>query len=178
MTTQAFISLALKLIAAYYLIQTIAGVAVGLGSGFTYYGSQLGWSWVIVSYIVVPVVFVVGLLGVIKRSDFLATKLTRDESLLATPQVSLKDMQVTAFSCIGLSLAASSLPEITRLVTYYIILPKIKFGEILLGTKDWNLSAAVAVLVQLMAGLFLFLQARGLATLWGSLQRLKGLKDT
>lgn len=118
MTTRAFASLTLKLIAAFYLIQTMAGLAVGLGSGFTYYGSNLGWTWVIVSYIVVPAVFLLGLSWLIKCSGFFAAKLTRDESLLATPQVSLQDIQRVAFSCIGLSLMASSLPEMTRLVTY------------------------------------------------------------
>jgi len=177
MTTRDFASLALKLIAAYYLIQTTAGVASGLGYGFNYYGSQLGWSWVIVGYIVVPTVFLVGLSWLIKRSDYFAAKLIRNESPLATPQVSLQEIQGVAFSCIGLSLVASCLPEITRVVTYYIILPKLKHGEIFLGTSDWNTSTLAGIVVQLLAGLFLFLQPRGLVALWHQLHNLRGLRQ-
>jgi len=69
-------------------------------------------------------------------------------------------------------------PETMRLVTYYTIIPKLKCGEFFFGTSDWNASAAVAILVQFLAGLFLFLQPRGLATLWVSLQKARGLRDT
>lgn len=178
MTTQGLASLALKLIGAYYLIQTITGLVGGLGSVVSLVSQLgLGVAGYAVMGVVAPGAILFGLCWLIKSSDFFAAKLVREDSPLATPQVSLRDMQAVAFSCIGLSLVASTLPEITQMSAYYYFIPKLKYGEVVFGNIDWAHSTVVGILVRLAIGLFLFLQPRGLVTLWGRLQNLRGLKD-
>ena len=80
MTTRGFISVCLKLVAVYYLVQTIAGLATASFFQAFNQSSQLGGVYPIVT-VGLPGLMSLALFWLIRKSDLLASKLVREDSL-------------------------------------------------------------------------------------------------
>jgi hypothetical protein len=176
MTTRGFTSVCLKLVAVYYLVQTIAGFATA--SFFQAYTQSSGLGWVYPGMtVMLPGVMSLGLLWLIRKSDLLASKLIREDSPLASPQIPFGDLQSVAFSCIGLSFIISALGEITPIIAYHYLISRFKFAGAILGNMDALYSNMAGILLRLGGGVFLFLYPRGLIALWMWFQDRRGLRS-
>ncbi len=176
MTTRGFISVCLKLVAVYYLVQTIAGLATASFFQAFNQSSQLGGVYPIVT-VGLPGLMSLALFWLIRKSDLLASKLVREDSPLASPQISLGDLQLVAFSCIGLSFIISALGEIAPIIGYHYLISHFKFGGAILGDMDALYSNMAGILLRLGCGVFLFLYPSGLIALWTWFQDRRGLRN-
>jgi hypothetical protein len=113
------------LIAVYYLVQMIAGFATASFFQLFNQSTQLGgvYSTVIVA---MPGLICLGLFWLIRKSDFAAAKLIREDLPLVSPQISLGGLQLVAFSCIGLTFIISALGEITPIIIYNYLISHFK----------------------------------------------------
>jgi hypothetical protein len=176
MTTRGFVSICVKLIAVYYLVQTIASLA---GAGFYqvfFWSSDMGRLYRIMA-VAIPAFITLVLVLLIRESDIFADRLIQEDSPLAIPQVSLGDLQSVAFSCIGLSFIISALGELVPIIGYHFLISQYKYSQIFWGNLDGVYSNMAGILLRLGCGVFLFLYPRGLITVWRWLQEHRGLKD-
>jgi hypothetical protein len=176
MTARGFVSICVKLIAVYYLIQTLAGVAGASFFQMVNLSSDLGKSYVIMT-VAWPAMITLGLFWLMRKSDLMASRLIQEDSSFANPQISLGDLQSVGFSCIGLGFTLSALGEIVPIIAYYYLISHFKYSGEILGNMDWVRSTIAGVVLRLGVGIFLFLYPRGLITVWRWLQDHRGLKD-
>jgi hypothetical protein len=175
MTTRGFVSICVRLIAVYYLIQTVAGLASTSFFKMVNWSSGMDRSYTL-TLLTLFAFIILALLWLIRGSDLLATRLIREDTPLAIPQISLGDLQSVAFSCIGLSFIISALGEVAPIIGYHYLI-SLKYGYIFFGNMDGVYSTMAGILVRLGCGLFLFFYPRGLITVWRWLQEHRGLKD-
>jgi hypothetical protein len=100
MTTRGFASLCLKLIAVYYLVQTLADLATASFLQMFDQTSQMGLVYVIL-ILGFPTVASLGLLWLLRGSDALARQLVAADAPLVIAQVAVRDLQSVAFACLG-----------------------------------------------------------------------------
>ena len=176
MTTRGFVSVCLKLVAVYYLVQTIAGLATaGFFQAYNL-SSQLGGMYPIVT-VGLPGLMTLTLLWLMRKSDFFASKLVGEDSPLASPQISLGDLQLVAFSCIGLGFIISAVGELAPIIGYHYLISHLKYGGAILGNMDALYSNMAGLLLRLACGLILFLYPGGLIALWRWLQDRRGVRN-
>jgi len=175
MTTRGFISICLKLIAMYYLVQTIAGLAAASFFQMLNLSSGMGRLYPIM-IVAMPGLVSLALLWLIRKSDLLASKLIREDSPVVSPQISLGDLQSVAFSCIGLGFTLSALGEVAPIIGYHYLISHFKYGGAILGNMDELYSNMAGIFLRLGFGLFLFLHPGGLIALWTWVQDRRGLR--
>jgi hypothetical protein len=156
--------------AAHYLASAVIG-APYQADAFTRHASTLGQPWAPVVFIVMPVLVCLGLCWIIKEADHLAVRLVPTDVPVGSSDASLQRIQRVALACMGSSLVAYSAPELVRQLLFYVVLPKIKHGRLFLE-DGWYMPDVLALVLQVVVGALLFLQAGGLAALRRRLQAL------
>jgi hypothetical protein len=174
MTTRGFVSVCLKLVAAFYLVQTMAGFVAASTFQMVSLSSQLGGLYLIL-VVGLPGLMTLALFWLIRESDSFAGRLVLEDSPLVTPQISLGDLQLVAFSCIGLGFIISALGELAPIVGYHYLISHFRYGGAVLGNSDALYSNLAGILLRLGCGLFLFLHPGGLIALWRWFQDRHGL---
>jgi hypothetical protein len=177
MTARGFASLCVKLVAMYYLIQTLAGLATASFFQLFDQASHMGRIYAVV-VLGLPALASLGLLWLMRSGDTLARQLVDEDAPLVGVQVAISDLQSVAFSCIGLGLIISGLSEITPIIGYHYVISHFKHAGALLGDMDAVYSNMAGILVRLGCGLFLFLYPGGLISLWTWVQNQRALKNT
>ncbi len=176
MTTRGFASLCLKLIAMYYLVQMLASLATASFLQIFDRNSQMGLVYVIL-IVGLPAAGSLGLLWLLRSSDSLAQQLVADDAPLVSVQVAVRDLQVVAFSCLGLACVISAVGELTPIIAYHYVVSHYRHAGAVLGDMETVYSNMAGILLRLGVGVVLFVHPGGFAALWAWIQKHRGLKD-
>jgi hypothetical protein len=115
----------------------------------------------------------------IRHADWFSRRIVPDdESFENVRQVSLADVQAIAFSCIGLLVLSRCIPALVQQLSYIGAASYSAGPEVDLKMFAGSFSHFLSTVVQLAMGLYLFLTPRGLANLWGRLQKTRSMKNS
>ena len=148
MTKRDLVSLAMKVIGVFYLIQIVPfGASFFMSEGLSNRFLQL-----------IPVVGVLGagLLLVFGSGAIARLIVPHKEDATVSSALSLSDWQTILFSAIGVSTFVQALRSMSAFLYY----PK----------QNMQLQSLVSGIVMMVIGILLFFQARGLANLWRLIQ--------
>lgn len=110
------------------------------------------------------------------RADRLAGHMASGENTSGErPAVKGEDVQVIAFSVVGVLVLASAVPELFQFVSSLVLQRSLQFQPFSETVSVYTISRAIALAVRLVIGFWLLLGARGLAGLFKTL-REAGLK--
>ncbi len=181
MTKREFTAIVLKLTGVYILVRYLGFLPMVLSPltviRFGQSDAVTTWFWGLAA-IIPPLVYLVACILIVVKSERIATKLIPDDGEFSVGfSLSQEDVLTVAFCCIGLMILVGSIPDIVQSVSNLALAKKgpEHFGQ----SRFWINAYArlVANVVQLIIGLALFLQSRGLAGLWRKLRDYKGIQD-
>ena len=175
MTKRETISLLIKLIGIYCLVQFVPSLIYVLGFMKTMRDSHDTWIklFTLVNMTLTPAIWVGFCILIIRSSDKIAQRLYREDA--DVPQLcslGFQDVQVLGYNFIGLILLVQSCPRIINIVA------TIKTEQMYdaWSKEDFHLNTLpylLSFLTQFILGLVLFLKPKGLANLWKKAQGMK-----
>jgi hypothetical protein len=173
MTKRGLISLFIKMVAIYAIVRSIPSL-VSVGTSLTSLRS-IGTieSFLIVGASIISLtLFATLMFFVIKKSERIsAWFVSDDEVVFPIGNLSLRDIQAIAFSCIGLMALLSG---VSGTVYDFAFLVRVKA---MMGPEEVKLSNIqhlpanlISNIFEIGTGVFLFLYPKGIAKLWHSIQ--------
>ncbi len=130
------------------------------GSGFIY---QLSYqddnNWIVIASVILTAFILIGIV-VYKYPIFFAGKLLpKTDDINANIKYSLKDIQVVAFSIIGLYILVTGVP---RLLYWLYIFQQVKYGPVEIELAPENIANFISTILEIIIGFWLLLGAKGL----------------
>jgi hypothetical protein len=170
MTARGFVALCVKLIAVYYLVQTVFGFFTVGYSQMIFRDKDLGNLYTLV-LVGVPAAMTLGLAWLIRKSDWVAGQFVNNDSAVGCPPVSMGQAQAVVFSALGLGLIISALGEIAPFIAYTYLLSRNPTAEFFIVSAETLYSNLIGTLLRLGCGVFLFLFPGRLVSVWSACQR-------
>ncbi len=173
MTKKEIVSLSLKLAGIYCLIMSIPHVGIVIGAVSTW---RLGFLFMLISITPVVLLLLFGayLIFSSKLASKMASSMIQEEK---TTSFTFQDIQVLAFSIIGVWLISSAIPyfiyAIVRIVEHSTSQQSVPVF------RDSNIiSQIVTAVLKLALGIYLFSGSKRLAKLWQKVQSTRGMKPS
>ena len=175
MTKREMISLLIKLMGVYALVQLVPGVVQAIGMFTTSIiqlkdrPSQMAFILMVMMFFS-PLVWIGLCLWVIRKSDRFAKRLYPvDAPAGQLTTLGVEDIQRLGYNFIGLLLIVRSLPQLLMILYQCVMLYRLPYEQ-----RYQNMSACntqwIMLAIQLAIGLYLFLRPKGLANLWARIQ--------
>ncbi|MBI4681094.1 MAG: hypothetical protein HY753_07840 [Nitrospirae bacterium] len=177
-------SLSLKLIGIFSIIQAIP-ILKELSAAFAFKKSNLFISEAApptFNYLLLGILTSIILLLILGTcliifSDKLAEKIMKGNSETLLTDISARDIQLIAFSVVGVVLIVLAIPQIVQLGVNIQVLKQagddLPIKNVLAST--W--AHAIGLTIQTIIGLLLFFGSRGLSSLWYSFQSTRPMKN-
>jgi len=188
MTKKEIVSLSLKLAGIYCLIMAITHLAYAIPSVVSSLRRQgLGfWDMLIsiapfVSLLLSLTPFVLLLLfGVYlifsnKLPSKIASSMIQEEK---TTSFTFQDIQVLAFSIIGVWLLASAIPNLIQPIVQIIVVHSTSQRPVSVFQNSFYISQIVTAVLKLALGIYLFSGGKGLVKLWQKFQSTRDMKPS
>jgi len=186
MTKKEIISLSLKLAGIYCLIMAIFHLGYAIPSIVSSLRRQGFWSMLIsitpfVSLLLFFTPFVLLLLFGFylifsnKLPSKMASSMIQEEK---TTSFTFQNIQVLAFSIIGVWLLSSAIPTLTGLIVQIIIQHLTSQPSDFVFPGSYYISRIVAAVLKLALGIYLFSGGKGLTKLWQKCQSTRGMKPS
>ena len=121
-----------------------------------------------------PFLHLVSSFVLILKSDAIARRLVPDEQTTLSPGIDADTIRSLAFCIIGVFFLMKAFPKFTQFAINYVVLKRMddpKHSYTLYGQF-------AALVVQIVIGAALFLQADGLSRLWKNLREAKGIQGS
>ncbi len=184
MTKKEIVSLSLKLAGIYCLIIAITHLSYTIQSVVYLFRQEDFWSILIsinsfVSLLLLLIPFVLLLLFgfYLIFSDRLPSKIASlMEQEEKTTHFTFQDIQVLAFSIIGVWLLSSAVPTFIRLIVQIIFIHSTSQQSVSAFRNSIYISQTVAAVLKIALGIYLFTGGKGLAILWQKFQNTSGMK--
>lgn len=178
MTKKEIISLSLKLAGIYCLIMAITHLGYTIPSVVSFLRRQDFWSMLIsitpflslllfLTPSVLLLLFGFYLIFSDKLPSKIASSLIQEEK---TASFTFQDIQVLAFSIIGVWLLASAIPIFFRPIVQIIVVHSTSQRPVSVFQNSYYISQIVIAVLKLALGIYLFLGGKGLAKLWQKCQ--------
>ncbi|MBA7664853.1 hypothetical protein ES703_72917 [subsurface metagenome] len=184
MTKKEIVSLSLKLAGIYCLIMSLSYLSFAIMSVVSFLRGQGFWDmltsitpFVLLLLSFTPVVllllFGVYLIFSSKLPSKMASSMIEGEEEQTT-SFTFQDIQVLAFSIIGVWLLASAIPTFIQAIVRITAL----YSSSQQSIPVYFTSQIVAAVLKLALGIYLFSGSKGLAKLWQKLQSTRGMKPS
>jgi hypothetical protein len=184
MTKKEIVSLSLKLAGIYCLIMAISYLSFAIMSAHSAL-RQGFWDMLIsitpfvsllLSFTPVVLLLLFGayLIFSSKLPSKIASSMIEEEK---TTSFTFQDIQVLAFSIIGVWLLSSAIPAFIRPIVQ-IILYSTSQRSVSVFRDSYMISQIVAAVLKLALGIYLFSGGKGLAKLWQKFQSPKGMEPS
>jgi len=181
MTKREFAAIVLKLMGIYILVRYLGFLPMILSPlAIIRVGEPNAvntWFWALAS-IVPSILYLAVCLAIVAKGEVIATKLIQNDGEFTVGfSLSKGDVLTVSFCCIGLTILVGSIPNLVQTASSMALAKKAP--ELFPQSRYWigSCTRLAANIVQVLIGLTLFLQARGLAGLWHKLRDYKGIQD-
>lgn len=181
MTKREFTAIVLKLTGVYILVRYLGFLPMALSPltaiRFAEPNATSTWLWGLVA-IVPPLLYLGICILIVLKSEMISVKLIpEDGDFSIGSSLSKEDVLTVAFCCIGLMVLVGTIPDAVQSGSKLALAKRAP--EHFNQSSYWISAYArlTANVVQVLIGLALFLQARGLAGLWHKLRDYKGIED-
>ncbi len=182
MTKKEIVSLSLKLAGIYYLIMAIAYLNFTIMAVVSSLRGQGFWDMLIsitpfvllllsITPFVLLILFGAYLIFSNKLPSKMASSMIEEEK---TTCFTFQDIQVLAFSIIGVWLLSSAIPSFIQAIFRITVL----YPSSQQSVPVYTISQIVAAVLKLALGIYLFSGSRGLAKLWQKFQSTRGMKPS
>lgn len=182
MTKKEIVSLSIKLVGICCLIMAITHLSYAIHSIVSLIRQQGFWSWLtsitsLISLLLHLIPFVLLMLFgfYLIFSDKLPSKMA--SSMIQqekTTSFTFQDIQVLAFSIIGVWLLASTIPNFIQAIVRITAL----YSSSQQSVSGYFISQIVTAVLKLALGIYLFSGSKGLAKLWQKVQSTRGMKPS
>ncbi|MHC4535997.1 MAG: hypothetical protein ACYS6K_18765 [Planctomycetota bacterium] len=178
MTKKEIISLSLKLAGIYCLIMAITLFGYAIPSVVSSLKRQGFWSMLIsitpflslllrIIPFVLLILFGFYLISSDKLPSKIASSMIQDEK---PASFNFQNIQVLAFSIIGVWLLAGAIPFFFRIIIQIIVMHSTSQQPVSVFQNSWFISQIVIAVLKLALGIYLFLGGKGLTKLWQKCQ--------
>ncbi len=182
MTKKEIVSLSLKLAGIYCLIMAISHLNFTIWSVVSSLRRQGFWSMLIsitpfvllllsITPFILLLLFGVYLIFSNKLPSKMASSIIEEEK---TTSFTFQDIQVLAFSIIGVWLLATTIPNFIQAIVRMTAL----YSSSQQSVSGYFISQIVTAVLKLALGIYLFLGGKGLAKLWLKFQSTRGMKPS
>lgn len=186
MTKKEIVSLSLKLAGIYCLIMAIAYLNFTVMAVVSSLRGQGFWDMLIsitpfvlllLSFtpFVLLLLFAAYLMFSSKLPSRIASSMIEEEK---TTSFTFQDIQVLAFSIIGVWLLSSAIPTLIQVIVRIILLHSTSQRSFSVFRDSYIISQIVAAVLKLALGIYLFSGSKGLAKLWQKFQSTRGMKPS
>ncbi len=186
MTKKEIVSLSLKLAGIYCLIMAITHLNFAIMYAASALRGQSFWSMLIsitpfllllLSFTPVVLLLLFGayLIFSNKLPSKMASSMIEEEK---TTCFTFQDIQVLAFSIIGVWLLSSTIPTFIQVIVRITVLYSASQQSVPVFRNSYIISQIVAAVLKLALGIYLFSGSRGLAKLWQKFQSTRGMKSS
>ncbi len=174
MTKKEIVSLSLKLAGIYCLIMSIPHVGHVMAAVSTW---RLGFLFMLISItpFVLLLLFGAYLIFSSKLPSKMASSMIQEEK---TTSFTFQDIQVLAFSIIGVWLLSSTIPTFIQVIVRITLLHSTSQRSFSVFRDSYIISQIVAAVLKLALGIYLFSGSKGLAKLWQKFQSTRGVKPS
>ena len=171
MTKKEIVSLSLKLAGIYCLIMAITHLSFASMTVVSTW--RKGFLYMLISIIpfVSLILFGAYLIFSSKLPSKMASSMIEEEK---TTSFTFQDIQVLAFSIIGVWLLSSAIPTFFQTIVRITVL----YSSSQQSIPVYFTSQIVAAVLKLALGIYLFSGSKGLAKLWQKLQSTRGMKPS
>ena len=177
MTKKEIVSLSLKLAGIYCLIMAISHFGYAIPS-VVILGRRGFWSMLLLLSLtpfVLLLLFGVYLIFSSKLPSKMASSMIQEEK---TTCFTFQDIQVLAFSIIGVWLLSSAIPNFIRNIVEIMVMHLTSQQSVPVFRDKYFISRIVAAVLKSALGIYLFSGSKGLAKLWQKLQSTRGMKPS
>ncbi len=186
MTKKEIVSLSLKLAGIYCLIMSISYLSFALMTIVPALRRQGFWDMLIsitpfvslllsITPSLLLLLFGAYLMFSSKLPSRMASSIIQEEKATS---FTFQDIQVLAFSIIGVWLLASAIPAFFRPVIQIIVQRSASQRPVSVFQNGYFISQIVAAVLKLALGIYLFSGSKGLAKLWQKFQSTRGMKPS
>ena len=188
MTKKEIVSLSLKLAGIYCLIMSLSYLSFAIMSVVSFLRGQGFWDmltsitpFVLLLLSFTPVVLLL-LFGAYlifskKLPSKMASSMIEGEEEQTT-SFTFQDIQVLAFSIIGVWLLSSAIPTFIRPIVQIIVMHSTSQRSGSVFINSYIIPQIVAAVLKLALGIYLFSGSKGLAKLWQKFQSTRGVKPS
>ena len=186
MTKKEIVSLSLKLAGIYCLIMSISHLNFAIMSVVSALRGQSFWSMLIsitpfvlllLSFTPVVLLLLFGayLIFSSKLASKIASSMIQEEK---TTSFTFQDIQVLAFSIIGVWLLSNAIPTFIQVIVRITVLHSTSQQSFSVFRNSYIISQIVAAVLKLALGIYLFSGSKGLAKLWQKFQSTRDMKPS
>ncbi len=186
MTKLQLASLSLKFAGIFSIIQAIP-ILKSLSEVFAFRNSKIfmqqGNDYLEVNYLLVGIITSFSLLlllgiGLIIFSRGLSKKMVTDDEIKdSSSELSAKNIQSIAFSVVGLVMIVIAIPKLVQLGANIQALKSAGADSLKENVSIGTWVYSIGIGVQFIIGILLFVGARGLSSLWYSIQKIRPLEN-
>jgi hypothetical protein len=126
----------------------------------------------------IPFIIVLAISIILYRSsDTLSRKIDLSGTKDKAASSSSKDIQVIAFSIIGVFVLVQAVPE------FFIIITKVFYLKVIQNTGNIGhisyvfIGEFIGAVIKLILGFYLFFQSEGIYLIWQKIQKIKGMSN-
>ena len=171
MTKKEIVSLSLKLVGIYCLILSISYFGFAIMSAVSSWRQGFLYMLISITPSVLLLLFGAYLIFSNKLPSIMASSMIQEEK---TTSFTFQDIQVLAFSIIGVWLLSIAIPTFIQAILQITVL----YSGSQRSVPVYSISQIVASVLKLALGIYLFSGSKGLAKLWQKLQSTRGMKPS
>jgi len=171
MTKKEIVSLSLKLAGIYCLILSISYFGFAIMNAVSAWRQGFLYMLISITPSVLLLLFGAYLIFSNKLPSIMASSMIQEEK---TTSFTFQDIQVLAFSIIGVWLLSSAIPNFIQAILQITVL----YSGSQQSVPVYFISQIVASVLKLALGIYLFSGSKGLAKLWQKLQSTRGMKPS
>ena len=171
MTKKEIVSLSLKLAGIYCLILSISYFGFAIMSAVSSWRQGFLYMLISITPSVLLLLFGAYLIFSNKLPSIMASSMTQEEK---TTSFTFQDIQVLAFSIIGVWLLSIAIPTFIQAILQITVL----YSGSQRSVPVYSISQIVASVLKLALGIYLFSGSKGLAKLWQKFQSTRGMKPS
>jgi len=171
MTKKEIVSLSLKLVGIYCLILSISYFGFAIMSAVSSWRQGFLYMLISITPSVLLLLFGAYLIFSNKLPSIMASSMIQEEK---TTSFTFQDIQVLAFSIIGVWLLSIAIPTFIQAILQITVL----YSGSQRSFPVYFISQIVASVLKLALGIYLFSGSKGLAKLWQKLQSTRGMKPS
>ena len=171
MTKKEIVSLSLKLAGIYCLILSISYFGFAIMNAVSSWRQGFLYMLISITPSVLLLLFGAYLIFSNKLPSKIASSMIQEEK---TTSFTFQDIQVLAFSIIGVWLISSAIPTFIQAILQITVL----YSGSQQSVPVYSISQIVASVLKLALGIYLFSGSKGLAKLWQKFQSTRGMKPS
>jgi len=175
MTKKEIVSLSLKLAGIYCLIMSISYFGFAIMNVVSSWRQGFSYMLISITPSVLLLLFGAYLIFSSKLPSIMASSMIQEEK---TTSFTFQDIQVLAFSIIGVWLLSSAIPIFIRNIVEIMVMHLTSQQSVPVFRDKYFISRIVAAVLKLALGIYLFSGSKGLAKLWQKFQSTRGVKPS